>query len=441
MSSEWPIVKLGTLADFQEGYVNPSQRDTSYFDGPIKWLRATDLNDSVVTNTTRTLSDKGFKSAGKSAQLFEPGTLAISKSGTIGRLGMLGDYMCGNRAVINIKPKQSAVPRYLFFVLRHLRPTIETLAEGSVQKNLYVSTLSNLDVPAPPRDVQQSFADTLGALDDRITLLRETNATLEAIAQALFKSWFVAFDPVRAKMEGRTPEGMDEATAALFPDGFETSELGEVPRGWRVEPAAQWLSVLETGRRPKGGVSGISDGIPSIGAESIVRIGQFDFSKLKHVPKDFFSTMKSGRLTSRDVLLYKDGGKPGVFLPRVSMFGDGFPFDVCGINEHVFRIRLKEPFGQTFLYFWLWSDAVMHELKHRGGKAAIPGINQADVKELRITVPSSSILQRFEDICDPVVGQILNNAKRIQKLASIRDVLLPRLIAGQLSLPEAQAAT
>ena len=123
------------------------------------------------------------------------------------------------------------------------------------------------------------------------------------------------------------------------------------------------------------------------------------------------------------------------------MFGDGFPFDVCGINEHVFRIRLKEPFGQTFLYFWLWSDAVMHELKHRGGKAAIPGINQADVKELRITVPSSSILQRFEDICDPVVGQILNNAKSIQKLASLRDVLLPRLIAGQLSLPEAQAAT
>ena len=72
------------------------------------------------------------------------------------------------------------------------------------------------------------------ALDDRITLLRETNATLEAIAQALFKSWFVDFDPVRAKMEGRTPEGMDEATAALFPDGFETSELGEVPRGWSV---------------------------------------------------------------------------------------------------------------------------------------------------------------------------------------------------------------
>ena len=331
---------------------------------------------------------------------------------------------------------------FYFFRSPEGRRAIEAIVEqGAGASGIRGSDLVNVQVPNPPKRIQDEIAEILGSIDDRITLLRETNATLEAIAQALFKSWFVDFDPVRAKMEGRTPEGMDEATAALFPDGFETSELGEVPRGWRVECVAQWLSVLETGRRPKGGVSGISDGIPSIGAESIVRIGQFDFSKLKHVPKDFFAAMKSGRLTSRDVLLYKDGGKPGVFLPRVSMFGDGFPFDVCGINEHVFRIRLKEPFGQTFLYFWLWSDAVMHELKHRGGKAAIPGINQADVKELRITVPSSSILQRFEDICDPVVGQILNNAKRIQKLASLRDVLLPRLITGQLSLPEAQAAT
>ena len=84
------------------------------------------------------------------------------------------------------------------------------------------------------RKLKTRSAGILGALDDRITLLRETNATLEAIAQALFKSWFVDFDPVRAKQEGRAPEGMDEATAALFPDGFEESELGLVPRGWRV---------------------------------------------------------------------------------------------------------------------------------------------------------------------------------------------------------------
>ena len=296
-----------------------------------------------------------------------------------------------------------------------------------------------MPIPLPPKSERHSIAKFISALDDRITLLRETNATLEAIAQALFKSWFVDFDPVRAKMEGRVPDGIDEATAALFPDSFEESELGLVPRGWRITRLDEWLSVLETGRRPKGGVSGILDGVPSIGAESIFRMGQFDYGKTKYVSDEFFARMSSGTLESHDVLLYKDGGKPGVFLPRVSMFGDGFPFEKCGINEHVFRIRLKAPFNQPFLYFWLWSDAVMHELKHRGGKAAIPGINQSDVKDQKISVPSEPVLRRFGELVAPMVSKIFNNAKSSQTLATLRDTLLPRLISGQLRLTEAQA--
>jgi type I restriction enzyme S subunit len=249
----------------------------------------------------------------------------------------------------------------------------------------------------------------------------------------------VDFDPVHAKAQGRQPEGMDEQTAALFPDRFVESELGMVPLGWEVGLMSDWLSVLETGRRPKGGVSGIEFGIPSIGAESIIRIGQFDYSKVKYVSPEFFAKMKSGILESHDVLLYKDGGKPGIFLPRVSMFGNGFPFRVCGINEHVFRMRLKEPFNQTFLYFWIWSDAVMHELKHRGGKAAIPGINQSDVKEQKLLIPKESVLKKFDDLTANLVNQIFNNVKQAQTLSNLRDTLLPRLISGQLRLPDVEA--
>lgn len=310
---------------------------------------------------------------------------------------------------------------------------------GAAIPRVVLRDFKKAEVYLPPLKTQKAIAVYLDMLDNRIRLLHETNTTLEAIAQALFKSWFVDFDPVHAKMQGRVPEGIDEATAALFPDSFEESELGSVPKGWHVETIARWLSVLETGRRPKGGVSGINGGVPSIGAESIQRIGQFDYSKLKFVSEEFFANMKSGKLTSNDVLLYKDGGKPGVFLPRVSMFGDGFPFETCGINEHVFRIRTQSPIGQTFLYFWLWSDAVMHELKHRGGKAAIPGINQTDVKELKLAVPSANVLNKFEEITKPLVGTILNNSKSIQSLANLRDALLPRLISGQLSLPEVTA--
>ena len=336
-----------------------------------------------------------------------------------------------------------ADPEFVYWCLQslYLSGVIETyqVQHTGIARFQFTKFADSLEINLPPIGDQIKISAFLGSIENRISLLRETNATLEAIAQALFKSWFVDFDPVRAKAEGLEPEGMDAATAALFPDSFEESELGLVPREWRVDRADCWLSVLETGRRPKGGVSGIMDGVPSIGAESIVRIGAFDYSKTKYVSAEFFEKMKSGGLQSHDVLLYKDGGKPGVFLPRVSMFGDGFPFEKCGINEHVFRIRLKEPFNQAFLYYWLWSDAVMHELRHRGGKAAIPGINQTDVKELKLLVPDKHVLMRFDEITSPLINTIFSNSKQAQTLTQLRDTLLPRLISGQLRLPEAEA--
>jgi type I restriction enzyme S subunit len=310
---------------------------------------------------------------------------------------------------------------------------------GAAIPRVVLKDFKKAEIKIPPIKAQEKIASFLDAFDNRIFLLSETNTILEQIAQTIFKSWFVDFDPVRAKQEGRIPEGMDKETAALFPDSFEGSELGMVPRGWKVEAMDAWLSVLETGRRPKGCVSGIEEGIPSIGAESVIRMGTFDYSKTKFVSHDFFSKMKSGVLESHDVLLYKDGGKPGVFLPRVSMFGEDFPFKICGINEHVFRIRLREPFSQTFLYFWLWSEQVMHELKHRGGKAAIPGINQSDVREQKLLVPSPLVLRKYEEISSPLISRVLNNAKLIKDLSDLRDTLLPRLISGKLRLPEAEA--
>jgi type I restriction enzyme S subunit len=126
-------------------------------------------------------------------------------------------------------------PLFYFYFFRSPdgRRVIEAIVEqGAGASGIRGSDLVNVQVPNPPKQVQDEVAGLLGSIDDRITLLRETNTTLEAIAQALFKSWFMDFDPVHAKMQGRAPEGMDEATAALFPDSFEESELGPVPKGW-----------------------------------------------------------------------------------------------------------------------------------------------------------------------------------------------------------------
>ena len=194
---EWKEVRLGDVCEFQEGYVNPPQGNPEYFDGDIKWLRATDLNDGYVYTTTRTLTKVGFLSAKKSAVLFKPGTIAISKSGTIGRLGILQDYMCGNRAIINIIPKNFVNTHYIFFLLRSYQKYFPSMAVGSVQKNLYISILEDLKIYLPDMVTQDKISSILKSLDDKIENNKRINENLEQQAQALFKSWFVDFEPFR----------------------------------------------------------------------------------------------------------------------------------------------------------------------------------------------------------------------------------------------------
>ena len=148
---------LSNLCDFQEGYVNPAQTHPEFFDGEVKWLRAVDINESFITETSRTLTRAGFESAKKSALLFKPNTIAISKSGTIGRLGIIADYMCGNRAVINIAPHDANMLAYIYCFLKSKQREFPDMAVGSVQKNLYVSLLEPLSVSIPDEKSLTAF--------------------------------------------------------------------------------------------------------------------------------------------------------------------------------------------------------------------------------------------------------------------------------------------
>ena len=161
-------MNLAELCDFQEGYVNPAQTHPEYFDGEVKWLRAVDINESFIINTSRTLTKTGFESAKKSALLFEPNTIAISKSGTIGRLGIIADYMCGNRAVINIRPKIKEHLPLIYCYLKSRQSEFDDLAVGSVQKNLYVSLLEPLIIPYPSDNEVALFCSIANAMLSKI---------------------------------------------------------------------------------------------------------------------------------------------------------------------------------------------------------------------------------------------------------------------------------
>lgn len=279
-------------------------------------------------------------------------------------------------------------------------------------------------IPVPPFNEQRNIATFLASLDERITLLRETNATLEAIAQALFKSWFVDFDPVRAKMEGRTPEGMDEATAALFPDGFETSELGEVPRGWRVGTIGDFAQLK------KGSVN------PGIQPEATFE--HFSLPSFDTGQRPIFErgdSIKSNKtpVTPDAVLL----SKLNPHIPRIWL-----PVE-CGSNavcSTEFLVFVPTGIGSRELIYCAFSSpdfiARLQQLV-TGTSNSHQRIKPDQVALMSSVVPTAEVAREFEAAVNPIFQKVFANREQVQTLATLRDALLPRLISGSLHLPSA----
>ncbi|SFF02585.1 type I restriction enzyme, S subunit [Paracidovorax wautersii] len=276
---------------------------------------------------------------------------------------------------------------------------------GSVVSHIRVGDCFKFKLSLPPIGTQREIASTLGALDDRITLLRETNATLEAIAQALFKSWFVDFDPVRAKMAGRAPEGMAEATAALFPDALEETSWGLVPKGWQLGQLDDLL-VLQRG---------------------------FDLPAQDRTEGAYPIIAASGPSgTHREAMVKGPGvvtGRSGV-LGRVFLtFDDYWPLNTT--------LWIKEFRAATACY--AYELLRLLDFKSFNAGSAVPTLNRNHIHGLPYVIPERACVEAFESIARPLHERVKSNETHAQSLADLRDTLLPRLISGQLCLPEAQS--
>ncbi|MEQ1532263.1 MAG: restriction endonuclease subunit S [Sideroxydans sp.] len=322
-----------------------------------------------------------------------------------------------NRAISN--------PYFYFYFFRSPvgRTAIETIAEqGAGASGIRGSDLVNLNVPCPPKNIQDSAAEVLTALDDRIALLRETNATLEAIAQAMFKSWFVDFDPVHAKQQGRVPEGMSEATAALFPDSFEESELGLVPRGWKVkslDEIADYLNGLALQKFPPD-----DDGwLP------VIKIAQL--RKGDTVGADRANRkMKQEYIIQNGDVLFSWSGSLEV---EIWYGGEG------ALNQHLFKVT-SDTYPKWFYY--LWTKYHLESFRQTAAsKATTMGhIQRGHLSQAKVIVPSEQFVSAADEYFAPLLDRWISNALQAQTLATLRDTLLPRLISGQLRLPEAETA-
>ena len=189
------------------------------------------------------------------------------------------------------------------------------------------------------------------------------------------------------------------------------------------------LDNISTGSRPKGGAQSI--GIPSVGAEKIEKFGVYDYSSEKFISEDFYKKLKNGKMKSGDVLLYKDGAYTG----KVSMCLNGFPHKESAVNEHVFILNTKDNWAQNYLYFTLYNKENKEMLeKLAGSKAAQPGLNQGELKSLKIKICAKEIIENFEANVKPIMENIANNSLENKKLAELRDTLLPKLMNGEIEL-------
>lgn len=393
----WRTEKLGNYCSFQEGYVNPSQKNPEYFDGNIKWLRAVDLNDSYVYETTRTLSDAGFKSAGKSALLFEPNTIVISKSGTIGRLGIIKDYMCGNRATINIKPKENADLKYIFFLLLSNRNLIESLAVGSVQKNLYVSVLDNLEFPFPTLEEQKKIGEFLSCLTDKIEVNNKINDNLLQQSRSLYQSWFVDYEP----FDGIRPSDWIEDTI----DGLAREIIcGKTPSTKVAEYYGNDIPFIT--------IPDMHGNTYAITTERYLSLYGAESQKKKTLPRNSICVSCIG--TAGLVTLTAQESQT---------------------NQQINSIIPKDDYSPYYIYLLMETlSDVINNLGQSG--STIVNLNKAQFSKISVVIPSIASMRSFDEIVGPMFSSILSNQEENLKLAEIRETILPRLMSGELDVSD-----
>ena len=411
LPDDWAWRPLATLTEPNRGVSYGIVQPGSHDPAGVPILRADNVRDGYI-QTDVVLRVAQVIERGYQRSRLHGGEVVLTLVGAyFGKAAIIPDRFRGwnvARAVAVIPVVTGLEPQWLVSCLRSpvVQHYIRNWATTTAQPTLNLRDVARLPIPMPPRDERIRISHVLSAIDEKIELSQRMNETLEATARALFRSWFVDFDPVRAKAEGRDT-GLPKHLADIFPDSFEDTGLGKIPKGWRIGKLGGVLSVVETGGRPRGGVRDITEGVPSVGAESIVGIGHFDYSKTRFVPRDFFANMNKGHVQDYDVLLYKDGGRPGVYEPHLTVVGDGFPFTEFCINEHVYRLRTEPTLPQSYLFFYLSSDSAMEEMRTRGTGVAIPGLNSTAVRELAVLEPSVPALEAFENSVSPIVRRLL----------------------------------
>jgi type I restriction enzyme S subunit len=391
--------------------------------------------------------------------LFARQSLVLSGAGKCSIFVCDDEEVCFESHVIRCRlNKELADPHFYFYFFGSAagRRLIETIVEqGAGASGIRGSDLAELLVPWVDPPVQRSISHCLRQLDDKIAVNRRINQTLEAMAQAIFKSWLVDFDPVKAKIaakaEGRDPlraamtaiSGKPDAeldtlppdqfaplaaTAALFPDEMEDSELGEIPKGWTVQSMAQLTTKIGSGSTPRGGKEVyLDEGVAIIRSQNVYD-SLFVWEGLARITDEAAAQLKSVTLQEDDVLLNITGAS---ILRTCVVLPDVLP---ARVNQHVAIIRAKPGVPARFLHQHLLLPETKNHLLGLNAGGSREAVTKSHIESLKLLVPSDDLLSRFGAVVASMFKQVESSSREMRSLAALRDTLLPRLLSGELQV-------
>jgi type I restriction enzyme S subunit len=440
MSSEWRRVTVEEIAAIHSSALATGPFGSSicakYFESSgVPVIRGSNLSPDVAVR----LNDHGlvFVSPEKASEFKRStvtrGDLIFTCWGTINQVGLIDNRSKYDRYVISNKQMKLTVDpakadaRFIYYAFSGPSKQTEIIDNGigSSVPGFNLGQLRKHTLLLPSLPEQGAIADFLDVFDARISLLRATNAILEAIAQTLFKAWFVDFDPVRAKQDGRVPDGMDEATAALFPDSFEEMGSARRPKGWG-ECAVYDLATYINGAAYKAFDPNLEgQGLP------IIKIAELKAGVSSQTAYSDVVMPEKYRILTGDILFSWSGNPDTSIDTFVWQHGSAW------LNQHIFRVVPHAQGERAFLLRTLrYLRPVFAELARNKQTTGLGHVTVADLKRLQVVKPGPAVLERFDRVLAPVHRKMFDNDQRVQTLIALRDTLLPQLISGQLRLPD-----
>ncbi len=417
MAGEWMKGTLGEIADLVMGQsptgetCNETGHGVPLLNGP------TEFGGNHPRPVQFTTDPRKFA---------EPGDLLFCVRGsTTGRMNWADQRYAIGRGLAAIRAKKGK--EYRHFVRAVIDANLTRLlasATGSTFPNVSRDQLQEIVCAVPPLAEQKAIAAVLGALDDKIELNRRMNATLEAMARALFQSWFVDFDPVRAKLDGRPPAALDPATAALFPDSFQDSEAGHIPKGWTIQPVGEVVDC-------------VGGGTPSTAEPKYWEDGTHHWT----TPKDFSSLQApilldtDRKLTDAGIAKISSGLLPAGTLLLSSRAPVGYLAIAAmpvAINQGFIAMKCNERASNFFMLNWCQTN--MAEIESRATGTTFAEISKQNFRPIRVVLPPRELMTAFTAKVAPLYAKISANLHQSRTLAALRDTLLPKLLSGELSV-------